>query len=216
MPSKKKSSTKSGAKKKQGPGPPSPIRIVCKCGDEIPPNYMLPHCNMFPEKKHGIDHYINTETGEVAANAKEAFAKGWDEKYAGLQNSMPPSKFSKRSFAATTTGRVLKTEVSIHPYVYETFVQSMGFMPEAYKVDDQQTFSHFILHLALFYRSVTNSMLPWGDGLADAIRRYEEEPKSPWESDDDDDSDDSKAPDDNEDTSDHDEETDRNSEEDDS
>jgi hypothetical protein len=160
------------------------IKFLCICGVEG--NWLDWFKHIRTDGEHGIAKIINEDIGESVDSQKAAQDKGWLEagrtkgkrksrnkvNQKGESEKVKKEEFSKeepKRYAETITGEVLQTNVKIHPYVYESFVQVMGMMPKKYPKDDKETFSKYILHLSIFFRLVTNSMLPWGDQLAKSI-----------------------------------------------
>ena len=155
------------------------VKFVCRCGVEGDWLDWFKHIRT--DGEHGIAKIVNEDIGESVDSQKAAQDKGWLE--AGRTKGKRKSrnkvnqkderekvkKEEPKQYAETITGEVLQTNVKIHPYVYESFVQVMGMMPKKYPKDDKETFSKYILHLSIFFRLVTNSMLPWGDQLAKSI-----------------------------------------------
>jgi hypothetical protein len=172
------------------------IFIKCSCGEEVVWNYWLAHTRKQPEKTHKQVMFINRETGEIANSYKEAYELAWlpphpgrpskAQEYAKMVKENAAKTAELPSRASTIRGTVLPTDVIIHPYVYELMAQAMSFFPEAYPRDDQASFSRFLLHCALFMRYVTKEMLPWGDGLAESIKIFDDDlrPDPPEETED--------------------------------
>lgn len=173
--------------------------LECICGEEIKCNYKnyfdkRIHITREARKDgagtHGVDRIINVDTGEEVRTQKIAQEKGWipssikkkeikEEKKEKEENIKKELRKEIRqeikeemNMPTTITGGVLETKVDIHPLVYNIFVQSATMLPDQYKKDDRETFSNFILDLALFYRGATKNILPWSRVEEDSINRF--------------------------------------------
>ena len=157
------------------------LKIVCgTCGHES--ESWIEHMNhgKDDDEKHTYKKIINTDTGESVASIKKAREKGWMTSSREKAREKSQKRIERETKKTSIKGEVLETQTYIHPYVYELFIQSMS-MFDDYENDDQETFSRFILDLAIFYRLMTNQLLPWGDTLVESLyqktKENEEEPR---------------------------------------
>lgn len=157
------------------------LKIICgTCGYES--KTWMEHMNhgRDDDQKHTYEKIVNTETGESVASIKKARERGWMLHSSKKGREKEQKKIERETQRTSIKGEVLETKTYIHPYVYELFIQSMS-MFDDYENDDQETFSRFILDLAIFYRLMTNQLLPWGDTLVESLyqktKESEEEPR---------------------------------------
>lgn len=148
------------------------IVVKCRCGEVVDYNNWKSHIRRKGEKgKHKTIKIINNNTGEEVETHKEASELGWISKKDKGGRNKEKVEQEYKDYAETITGKILETDVKIHPYVYQNFVNVMGMMPKKYPTDNEEVFNKYLLDIAIFFRLVTDSILPWGDEVAEAIMK---------------------------------------------